>query len=360
MPLFSIQTHPKNEDEQSGETSRAERPATKRERKPARQRGQGGISAVMLGLMVGVALLAGVTIAVLGSQLMGRGQQPSSGSGGSPGGAMVGSSGAAATMPAPLNPGPINGDYPRDHVVAVVNGQSYTMAELETAVRIARTLGSLSGDVVPAYTDQEMLGFQVKILKRQVDLILLEQALAASEIQPPAGPVDDLILGFLQQVGATEQQLAQAMAANSVSRAQLDGWFDRSRATNTFVVQTLLTEAEADPSQREALVADWLDQRWNASQISINFYDPNQVLPQVPAGSAPDSGAPAPAATDSDGSADPGDASGAGSDDAGDPDAATGTPAEDDRSNADDGDADDAAGADATSGEGEGESEVAP
>jgi hypothetical protein len=195
-------------------------------------------------------------------------------------------------MPAALNPGPINGDYARDHVVAIVNGQPYSMAELETAVRIARTLGKLSGDVVPNYSDQEMLGFQVKILKRQVDLILLKQALAASEVEAPVGPVDDLILGFLQQVGATELQLGQEMAANSVTRQQLDGWFSDSRATNSFVIEELL--GERDVSERDAVVEVWLDQRWNSSQVSIDFYDPGQVLPQAPVAPAPADGGSAP------------------------------------------------------------------
>lgn len=291
MPLFSIETRPKNEDAADARKLDRRSDAAQRVRPGRREAARsGGISAVALGLMVGVALLLGVTLALLGSQILGRGA--GGGSGAQPQAAAPGAAAPAdAALVQPLNPGPINGDYPRDYTVAVINGQPMTMLELETAVRVARTLGKLTGDPVPNYGDQDMLGYQVKILKREVDLRLLLQAQRSSGVAAPTGPVDDLILGFLQQVGATEQQLGQQMAENSVTRQQLDAWFDASRATNAFVVEKLLVDR--DISERDAVVQAWIDQQWDQQQVVIDFYDPEQVLPQAPASGE---GAPSPAA----------------------------------------------------------------
>ena len=293
MPLFRIETRPKHED--AAAERKTERRAEGAQRvRPGRREAErsGGISAVALGLMVGVALLLGVTLALLGSQFLGRGA--GDGAGGAPSAGAPGANApAGVALAQPLNPGPINGDYPRDYTVAVVNGQPMTMRELETAVRVARTLGKLTGDPVPNFGDQDMLGYQVKILKREVDLRLLRQAQLSSGVVAPTGPVDDLILGFLQQVGATEQQLGQQMAENSVTRQQLDAWFDASRATNAFVVEKLLVDR--DISERDAVVQAWIDQQWDQQQVVIDFYDPEQVLPQAPAAPAPGDSAPAPA-----------------------------------------------------------------
>jgi alkylated DNA repair dioxygenase AlkB len=153
------------------------------------------------------------------------------------------------------------------------------MLQLEKATRMARTLGKLTGDPVPNYGEQDFLVYQVRILKRQVDMILMRQAMAQEGIEVPSGPVDDLILGFVERVGVTKDDLAKQMIENSVERADLDRWFDDSRASNIYIQQHLMP-AEADPTDdaaRKAAVDAWLEQKWETSQILIEFYDPETL-----------------------------------------------------------------------------------
>jgi hypothetical protein len=170
---------------------------------------------------------------------------------------------------------PINADFPREAVVAVVNGEPYTMGQLETAVRVAMVLGTLSGDPVPAYGSSDMLLFQVRMLRRQVDMMLMKQALAASNNQPPEAPVDELIDAFLFRVGSTRGELERLMRIHGVTQDQLEAWFRDSTNVNAFVQAEIMNGA--DESQREALTAAWLDQQWDSQDIVISFYDPDTL-----------------------------------------------------------------------------------
>src|SRR4029453_19024910 len=108
-----------------------------------------------------------------------------------------------------------------DATVAVVNNEPIQMADLESAVRIAHTLGSFTNDKLPSYTDAAgMKEFQIRMLRRQVDTILMRQAFGREGVQDPGGSADQLIDGFLQKVGADRQKLDNAAAANGVSPAE--------------------------------------------------------------------------------------------------------------------------------------------
>jgi hypothetical protein len=304
MPIFKIETRSKGSEseeakpeteqgaqagadprsERSPRADRSARPEQERRKRAGREAAPTGVSAVMFGIFVGMALLLGVTAALIGSQMM-RGRDAGA-PGSAPGGAAPIATPASAAQP--LQPGPINGDYPLTHNVAYVNGEPYSMAQLEKAVRVARTLGRVAGDPVPGYMEQEFLGFQVKILKRQVDLKLLYQSMLRSGMTPPEGPVDDLIIGFLQQVGASQDALNREMVENSVSRADLDDWFATSRATNVYVLEQLM--GDRDPSERDIVVQAWLDEQWSGTGVVIDFYDPGLVLPPTPTALPVDSG----------------------------------------------------------------------
>jgi hypothetical protein len=221
-----------------------------------------------------------------------------------------GAAGSGAPAAAALWPGPINADYARDVVIAYINGEPYPMTQLEIAVRVARALGALSGDPAPAYDDPAILNYQVLILKRQIDMVLLRQATLREGLVAPVGPVDDLITSFLQRLGASDAQLDRELAANSVTRADLQKWFEDSRTSN-FYIQTKLMDGK-DQSVREATVRDWLAQEWERTQaqnqLLINFYDPEQLKSQpgtsdgaggsaAPAGSTAAPGGSVPAGT---------------------------------------------------------------
>jgi hypothetical protein len=281
MPLFKIETQTKQADDDSraAEQKRSRPKQEARRPRPARKTDQGpkGMSVAMLGVLVGVALLAGVSIALVGSQLLGLGGDDASG------GQPVPATGEQAPLvnidAAPISAGPINADYAREQQIAFVNGQPYSMRELEQATRMARTLAKLTGEPVPNYGEQEFLAYQVRILKRQVDMILMRQAMVQEGIEAPAGPVDDLILGFIERVGVTQEELSKQMIENSVQRQDLDRWFDDSRASNTYIQQHLMP-ADADPTDveaRKAAVDAWLAEKWETNQILIEFYDPDQL-----------------------------------------------------------------------------------
>ncbi len=185
---------------------------------------------------------------------------------------------ALATAPA------VSIDYPPEAVVAYVNGEPYTMAELDTTVRIARVLGSFTGDLVPADGSAELPGFMVKMLRRQIDIILMRQAMKRDGIFEPSGDNEMLVDAFLGQVGATPAELDELMAANGVTDEDLGEWFNDARAINFYIQNTLL--ADQDAADRDAIVEEWLAREWEAQAIEIDFYDPELVLPMSP-GAAP-------------------------------------------------------------------------
>ena len=95
------------------------------------------------------------------------------------------------------------------------------------------------------------------MLKRQIDILLMKQAVADEGLLVPGGPVDDLVDGFLTRVGATRGQMAGLMVENGVSQAQIDAWFEDSRTVNTFVQQVLMVGREQ--TERNTVSGVWLD-----------------------------------------------------------------------------------------------------
>ena len=278
MPLFRVESRPKHRADDKpaprppAARPPAARPPTLRQRRapaPAAKGRSNLVPALVAGGLAGLVLVAGVS-AYFVARSRGTGSA-------GPGASVPGTVPPAAPAAAALAPGPINADYGRDAQIALVRGEPYSMARLEAAVRIARTLGKLSGDPVPNFGDAEWKRFQVKIFKRQIDAVLMRQAMQREGLVPPTGPLDDLIQSFLQRVGATDAQLQAEMAANSVTRADVQKWFEEGRTTG-FFVQTKLMNGQ-DPSQREAIVQKWLTDEWSRleDEILINFYDPDQL-----------------------------------------------------------------------------------
>ncbi len=281
MPLIRIQTRPKTPGDPAPARREPERP-----RRPAKA-ASGGTG---LGPALAVGGLLGLVIVGILTVVLWRARPPAA-----PGAAVPAGGAPAAPVAAALAPGPINADYPRETQIAIVNGEPYSMLQLETAVRVSRVLGKLSGDPVPSYGDPEMKAFQVQIYKRQIDMLLIKQALRRDGLAAPTDPVDGLITGFLQKVGATEAQLEAELAANSVARADLQKWFDDSRAVN-YYLQTMVMAGQ-DQALRDTIVTQWLTEEWkrNEDTILTHFYDPDAVLtpaspraaPTAPAASPP-------------------------------------------------------------------------
>jgi hypothetical protein len=287
MPLLRIESRSK------------QKPSTGAPRPPKPGRTDQGSSsgaamAALGGVVLGLIIVAGTAAFLLGRS----GAQQAAAPGGAaqpgtpaPAGA-VANPGAGTPLPAvTANLAPINADYSRETVIASVLGQPYTMGELEVAVRIARVLGAMTGDVVPADGSPDMRAFQVRMLKRQIDVMLMKQAAAEKNITLPGEPIASFIDDFVTRVGGTQARLQQLMAQNGVTQDQIDKWFEDSTLVNTFVAQELM--AQRDPAEREQVTTAWLADQWKAreSDILVNFYDPETVgastgTPQAPSATA--------------------------------------------------------------------------
>jgi len=276
MPLLRIERRPK---------SPPPAPRPQQAAPPPRSSGKGPLSAVLAGAGFGVVLIAAIASFALGQRSVREAQvapAPTAEVAAAPA-FEFGSAGSSLPSADPSLP-PINGDFPRDAVVALVSGQPFLMGQLEVAVRIARTLGALSGDAVPDYTAPEMRDFQVQILRRQIDIILMKQAFRGRGLEDPGLPVEGLVSGFLERVGATQEQLAQEMARNGVKSEELAAWFADSQQVNQFVQQELM--GDRDQAERAQITREWLERRWDEAEIYVNFYDPDTDEWTPPSGAA--------------------------------------------------------------------------
>jgi hypothetical protein len=190
-------------------------------------------------------------------------------------------------------------DYPPEAVIATVGDETFTMAQLDAFVRVARVLGTLTGDPVPDPGAPEVRGFEVRMLRRQVDVMLMRQAAAREGVAVPGGPVDELVADFLTRTGGTDEQLHDLMTRFGVTDADVTRWFEDSRVVNAFVDAKLM--GGRDPSEREKLVSTWLTGQWAArtDEIEVRFYDPDTVVyppepARAPAGAIPVAPAGAP------------------------------------------------------------------
>lgn len=254
-------------------------PAAARAESPARPTGGGSpLPALLAGAVSALAVLGG-----LAWYLIGRAPAPAAPAAEAPGGAAVAPAAAPVSVPdvgfaePALSHVPIlNPDFPREAVIAVVGGVPITMAQLEARVRVARTLGTLAGDPVPGYDDPRGLReFQVQMLRRSVDVVLLQQAAREAGVAVPPGSEGEAVTSFLQRVNAAPEQLQDAMASNGVTQPMLDAWFASATLVDFYVQSEIL--AGRDASEREVAVKEWLDARWATAPIEIAFYDPEEL-----------------------------------------------------------------------------------
>jgi hypothetical protein len=285
MPLLRIETRSKNP---AAAEPTARRPAAAAPPPSS----SSAVPAIAAGVLLGVVVIAGVVAFAMGRKSVPPAPQQLSAQV-APTAVVSGTFGSAGSSlpPADTSLEPINQDYTRDTIVAVVNNVPFSMGQLETAVRIGRTLGSLSGDAVPDYGSPDMRTFQIEMLRRQVDVILMKQAFEARGLEDAAGlPMESLVSAYLERVGATQDDLAKKMADNGVTTEALQAWFADSQQVNLFVQEALMQGQ--DQSQRDQVTKAWLQQQWQSAQIYVNFYDPDSVASSPTSdASSPTSGA---------------------------------------------------------------------
>lgn len=269
MPLIRIERRTKPASQGAPRAASAEsRPAG----------GGSPLPALLAGAVSALAVLGGIAWFLIGRTAAPAATAPA---GAAPGGQAAAPAPvevpAVGFPPAQLTHVPVlNPDFPRDAVIAVVAGTPITMAQLEARVRVARTLGTLAGDPVPGYDDPRGLReFQVQMLRRSVDVVLIQQAAQAAGVAVPPGGSSDAVTSFLQRVNAAPEQLEDAMASNGVTQPMLDAWFASATLIDFYVQSEIL--AGRDAAEREAAVKEWLDARWATEAIDIAFYDPEEL-----------------------------------------------------------------------------------
>ncbi|MFN8560019.1 MAG: hypothetical protein U0531_22575 [Dehalococcoidia bacterium] len=300
MPLFKIETRTKTDAPPAPPAARAPRRAAER---PGAERAGAGVMPIVAGASLALLLLAGVGAMLLRRQGVGQTVAPAGGAAAQPGAAQGNPPPAAASLATvpPLTAlaalPPINADFARNAMVANVGGKPFLMADLELAVRVARTIASLSADPVPEYDDVAgMKAFQVKLLRRQIDAMLFEAAARTMTGKPPPLTSDELINSLLSRQNAARKQLDDAMAANGVAEANIVAFLQRAGDIDAYIQAELMKDLSADerqdPARRDALVRDWLDKAWAQQNVQIYFYDPDTVLPAEDRGGATPGGAP--------------------------------------------------------------------
>lgn len=279
MPLFKVETRTKAASDTDGiaERSPAVAPTPLRAGSTAPS-GGASVVALLLGALAALIVLAAVSLILVRRFGLDAAPVVQPSPGGAAGVSPFDSTGSAMSIgprPAPAldHVPPINVHYQRDTTIALVNGEPYTMAHLEAAVRVARALGSLSADVVPSFQDATALrAFQVDMLKRQIDIILIRQAAVAQGAVPPDASPGPAIQGFLQVVGGTEAQLDDALASNGATQAHLDAWFSDAALVDYFIQTNLMVGQ--DPGGRAEVAQAWIEAAWASSDIQITFYEP--------------------------------------------------------------------------------------
>ncbi len=280
MPLLKVETRTKasSDTDQVAEGGTVSVPKRAGDR-PSSAEGGASIVALLLGALAALVVLGAVSLILVrrfgleGAPVA----QPSPPGDIGPGAFAPGVSGITfGPRPAPAldHVPPLNVHYPRDTTIAVINGEPYTMAHLEAAVRVARSLGTLSADAVPSFQDATALrNFQVDMLKRQIDIILIRQSASHGTLPPDISP-GPAIQGFLQVVGATESQLDDALASNGATQDHLDAWFADAALVDYFIQTNLMVGQ--DPAQRAEVAQAWISAAWASNDIQITFYEPEE------------------------------------------------------------------------------------
>jgi len=289
MPLFKVEVRDKTESPPGASSPAATQPAARARRERKRKDGSGAF-AIVAGAFAALLVLGGLSTWLVSRYGRLPGQTTTNGAVSAP--VVPADVGDVASLslsaPPPIQAlagvPPINPDFPRDAVIASVGAQrSYTMAELEIATRLARAMGLLAGDPVPSYEDGPgMAAFQVNLLRRQVDVMLIELAAAqaGTAAEMPPLPPEDLLADFLGKVNASRRQLDDMLAANGVSIAHLMDFLRRTQLIDFFVQSQLM--AGRDQAERDAAVSEWIDAQWATQNIRIQFYDPDSIPGAAP------------------------------------------------------------------------------
>mgnify|MGYP000948658760 CR=1 FL=1 len=132
--------------------------------------------------------------------------------------------------------------------------------------------------------------FEVKLLRRQIDALLFEQAARTMTGKPPPLTSDELINSLLSRQNAARKQLDDAIAANGIDEANIVAFLQRAGDIDAYiqaeVMKDLSQEERKDAAKRDALVRAWLDKAWTQQNVQIYFYDPDTVLPADERGGA--------------------------------------------------------------------------
>lgn len=227
-----------------------------------------GWVAIAVGGLVGLVAVAAVSVALVRGARNGEGPPAPA----AQGGATAPQGGEAGVVDASTGQASINPDFNLEDVIARVNGKAIAMRDLDRAVRVARVLGDLSGDPVPANGSPELRQFQIQMLKRLIDLELMRQGAKRAGLLVPGGATADVIQGYLTQVGADQGRLEEEMQKHGVTADELDRWFKDARTANFFVTQSLRVGKETESP--DTLSADWLEDQWATQAIGVNFYEP--------------------------------------------------------------------------------------
>ncbi len=287
MPLFKVEVREKQLDAVDTPAARSSRPAPRRS---AESRRDSGLLAIIAGAFSALLILAG-----LASWLVSRygAPVPSAADPNAPSVPAVVDVGNVAELAGNAPPAdayltaaqlpPINPDFPRDATIASVGVRAFSMAQLEEAARLSRAMGLLAGDPVPSYDDGPgMALFQVNLLRRQVDVMLMEQAAeaAGTAAEMPVIPNEELLADFLGKVGADRRQLDDMLAANGVGIAHLMDFLRRTQLLDFFVQSELMDGRPQE--ERDQVVREWIDNQWATSSIRIQFYDPDSLPGAAP------------------------------------------------------------------------------
>jgi hypothetical protein len=268
MPLIRIESRKKAADG-------APAPSPGKPPRADAQRGGSG-PAILAGALVGLLVIGAISAYVITQR-----PQPAA-----PAPVVIPAGAEALPTVVPLQGvAPLNLDYPREATLAYVNGVPYTMLQLELATRVAKTLASISKDPAPDYGAPEMRDFQITMLRRELDGLILRQAMVRDGLQAPAGDVTPAVDGFLKQFQATPEQLSAALAANGITRADLDSWFGESRETQ-FYIQTKLMPGH-QPEEQAEVVRAWLNERFEAQVTIADFYEPSATVAPAATPGAP-------------------------------------------------------------------------
>ncbi len=271
MPLFRVEKRPKMPSPEPGRDAGASgtvaaEVVARAHDAPAAPRS--GVAAIAVGGLVGLVAVAAVSVVLVRGARNGEGPSAPA----AQGGATAPQADQAGSVDASTGPASINPDFNLEDVIARVNGKAIAMRDLDRSVRVARVLGDLSGDPVPANDSPELKQFQIQMLKRLIDLELMRQGAKRAGLLVPGGATVDVIQGYLAQVGADQGRLDEEMQKHGVAAEELDRWFKDARTANFFVTQSLSAGKETE--SRDTISADWLKDQWATQAIEVNFYEP--------------------------------------------------------------------------------------